>query len=132
MDYLKYDNCNIPANWTDPYIGCVPEDSQVGVNGTCINVTAPAGYDWSTSPSAKRYGVMRDALLAQNRTILYSLCEWGTADVWSWGNKTGSSWRMSGDINPDWSRIVTVFNENSFELNSVGYVPTLPPATILL
>ncbi|CAM6004453.1 unnamed protein product [Sphagnum balticum] len=27
------------------------------------------------------YGIMRDALLTQNRTILYSLCEWGQADV---------------------------------------------------
>lgn len=41
---------------------------------------------------------MRDALLAVNRTILYSLCDWGQADVNAWGNETGSSWRMSGDI----------------------------------
>jgi alpha-galactosidase len=41
---------------------------------------------------------MRDALLDQNRTILYSLCDWGQADVNTWGNGTGNSWRMSGDI----------------------------------
>jgi len=41
---------------------------------------------------------MRDALLAQNRTILYSLCEWGHGEVWNWGNETGNSWRTTGDI----------------------------------
>jgi len=64
---------------------------------------------------------MRDALLVQNRTILYSLCEWGQAEVWSWGNETGSSWRMSGDITPTWSRIVYILNDNSFLLNSVDF-----------
>lgn len=41
---------------------------------------------------------MRDALLGVNRTILYSLCDWGQADVNTWGNETGNSWRISGDI----------------------------------
>jgi alpha-galactosidase len=64
---------------------------------------------------------MRDALLAQNRTILYSLCEWGQADVEVWGNATGNSWRMSGDITPYWSRVAEILNENSFLLNSVNF-----------
>ena len=25
IDYLKYDNCNVPTNWGDTYQGCVPE-----------------------------------------------------------------------------------------------------------
>lgn len=45
---------------------------------------------------------MRDALLKIDRTILYSLCEWGQADVKTWGNETGNSWRMSGDITGKW------------------------------
>ncbi|KAF8851686.1 glycoside hydrolase [Acephala macrosclerotiorum] len=122
IDYLKYDNCNIPSNWADEYTACVPEYIPL-INGSCptTSQTAPPGYDWSTSNSAERFRRMRDALLAQNRTILYSLCQWGTADVWAWGNDTGSSWRMSGDIDPSWSRIVEIMNENSFELNSVGF-----------
>jgi alpha-galactosidase len=64
---------------------------------------------------------MRDALLAQNRTILYSLCEWGQADVEVWGNATGNSWRISGDITPWWARVAEILNENSFLLNSVGF-----------
>lgn len=46
---------------------------------------------------------MRDALLAQNRTIEYSLCAWGHAHVERWGNGTGHSWRMWGDIYPEWA-----------------------------
>lgn len=97
---LKYDNCGVPSNWTDQYNYCVPEGSGSHPNGTCPNLSnpAPPGYDWTQSNTFKRYIRMRDALLNVNRTILYSLCDWGQADVNSWGNQTGNSWRMSGDI----------------------------------
>lgn len=64
---------------------------------------------------------MRDALLQQNRTILYSLCEWGLAHVEKWGNATAESWRMSGDITPDWPRIATILNENSFLTQYINF-----------
>jgi alpha-galactosidase len=117
IDYLKYDNCNVPSNWTDKYTACVPNTSPC----TSPNYGAPSSYDWKKSNTSKRYQVMRDALLAEKRTILYSLCEWGDADIWAWGNETGNSWRMSGDINPSWSRVTTILNDNSFELGSVGF-----------
>lgn len=98
---LKYDNCNVPTNWTDEY-QYWPEywygDHEDQVGGT----PAPAGYDWSTSKTALRYNRMRDALLAQSRTMLYSLCNWGHSHVEQWGNQTGQSWRMWGDIVPIW------------------------------
>ena len=123
VDYLKYDNCNVPANWTDEYQFCVPDKGATGKNGTCAetNKTAPAGYDWSTSNTAERYRIMGEALLAQNRTILYSLCCWGNASVMSWGASVGNSWRISADISPQWSRISMILNENSFWLNHVGF-----------
>jgi alpha-galactosidase len=131
IDYLKYDNCNVPTNWSDTYQSCVPEPGSYPgpfPNGTCpaayystSHPAAPSNYDWSTSNTTKRYDIMRDALLAQNRTILFSLCEWGQAEVWTWANETGNSWRMSGDINPNWSRIVYILNENSFLLDSVDF-----------
>jgi len=102
---LKYDNCNIPSNWTDQYNFCVADSDDYGANpdGTCpgLGNQAPSDYDWSQSNTAKRFNIMRDALAAveDQRIILFSLCEWGTADVNSWGNQTGSSWRVSGDIN---------------------------------
>ncbi|KAL1637923.1 hypothetical protein SLS56_000480 [Neofusicoccum ribis] len=125
IDYLKYDNCGVPSNWTDECNFCVPDSTNVNiyVNGTCTNTTGLCAddYDWSTSRTAERYRRMRDALAAQNRTILYSLCDWGQADVQSWGNETGSSWRMSGDITDKWPRILEILNENSFYLNNVDF-----------
>ncbi|PMD32714.1 glycoside hydrolase family 27 protein [Hyaloscypha variabilis F] len=126
IDYFKYDNCYVPANWTDKYVACVPDQWQKYgpyINGTCAPSTsdAPPGYDWSQSNTSHRYEIMRDALLAQNRTILFSLCEWGQADVEEWGNATGNSWRISGDINPWWARVAEILNENSFLLNSVNF-----------
>ncbi|KAJ9214005.1 hypothetical protein DTO166G4_4450 [Paecilomyces variotii] len=91
-----------------------------GSSGSIGN-PAPKGYDWSTSKTAQRYRRMRDALEHVNRTILYSLCEWGDADVNEWGLQTGNSWRMSGDIQPNWVRISTIANENSFYMNYVDF-----------
>ncbi|KAK4653467.1 hypothetical protein QC762_506680 [Podospora pseudocomata] len=89
---LKYDNCNVPPEWADEY-EYIPEEPANN---------APPGYDWGTSNTAKRYRVMHDALQRQNRTIQYSLCAWGHAHVERWGNSTGHSWRMWGDIFPAW------------------------------
>lgn len=46
---------------------------------------------------------MRDALEAQNRTIEYSICVWGYEGVEEWGNQTGNSWRISTDIEREFS-----------------------------
>ncbi|KAG4417400.1 alpha-glucosidase maltase [Cadophora malorum] len=124
IDYLKYDNCFVPQEWNDQYSACVPELSGGPYpNGTCPNLAnpAPEGYDWSESNSTKRYNIMRDALLAQNRTIQYAVCNWGLAGVNSWGNGTASSWRSTGDIEQNWGRTVEILNMNSFALNSVDF-----------
>ena len=60
-------------------------------------------YDNCNGPPEwrNRYARMRDALLKfWNRPVLYAICEWGQDDVWTWGNETGHSWRISGDISP--------------------------------
>lgn len=107
MADLKYDNCGVPQNWTDQYNYCVPGSGN-GPNGTCPNLQnpPPKGYDWSTSNTAQRYRRMRDALVSIDHTILYSLCDWGNADVNEWGNATGNSWRMSGDIGCELSLLI--------------------------
>ncbi|KAI0969668.1 glycoside hydrolase family 27 protein [Xylaria arbuscula] len=125
IDYLKYDNCNVPSNWTDTCNACVYSlyDPDSYVNGTCVdsNDYCRSGYDYTTSNSAKRYGIMRDALKAQNRTILYSLCSWGTAGVEQWGNETGNSWRMSGDIEDNWNSVTSILNMNTFNTNDADF-----------
>lgn len=85
-------------------------------NGTCTDdadtIHCPEGTDFAALNTARRYRAMRDALLAQNRTMLYSLCNWGYAGVQQWGNETGSSWRMSTDIGREYPSppfIVSIF-----------------------
>lgn len=83
---------------------------------TCSSTTpaCAADFDYSNSTTAERFRIMGDALLAQNRTILYSICEHGKQEVWTWGNATGSSWRTTNDINELWERITQIINVNSF------------------
>lgn len=99
---LKYDNCFVPSNWTDECAACTGEigSPQLYENGTCSGKDniCPPGYNYTASNTAERYRVMGNALLAQNRTIHYSICVWGYEGVEEWGNQTGNSWRMSTDI----------------------------------
>jgi alpha-galactosidase len=71
---------------------------------------------------------MRNALLKQNRTIQYSLCAWGHAHVEKWGNNTGHSWRMWGDIMPEWKGrnqwswgLMPIVNQASFLWNTTNF-----------
>jgi alpha-galactosidase len=82
---------------------------------------APAGYDWTTSKTFQRYKAMSDALLATDRTIEYSQCVWGEDHVDQWGNATGHSWRMWGDISPSWSSITPILNHAAFFFNSTDF-----------
>lgn len=58
-------------------------------------------YDWcfTTDVNPKgAYRVMRDALRAAGRPILFSMCEWGSNKPWEWAAEIGHSWRTTGDI----------------------------------
>lgn len=49
------------------------------------------------------YQKMGDALLKTGRPILYSLCQYGRAEVWKWGALVGGNvWRTTGDIRDTW------------------------------
>lgn len=76
-------------------------------------------YDWcsygdvaandSLAEFKKPYLVMRDALATINRDIVYSLCQYGYADVWEWGAEVGGNlWRTSGDLLDNWSNLQSV------------------------
>lgn len=70
-DYLKYDWCSYSR------------------------VATGEGKVYWTKPYTK----MGKALKAQNRDILFSLCQYGWGDVSKWGNEVnGSCWRTTGDI----------------------------------
>jgi alpha-galactosidase len=62
-------------------------------------------YDWcntGTQDAPASYGLMRQALDASGRQIVFSLCEWGKDKPWLWGKGIGNLWRTTGDIQDRW------------------------------
>jgi len=62
-------------------------------------------YDWcnhSTQEVKSSYTIMRDALKASGRPIVFSLCEWGVEEPWKWAADVGNLWRTTGDITDCW------------------------------
>lgn len=60
------------------------------------------------------YQKMGDALRAQKRPIVYSLCQYGRQDVWKWGADAGGNlWRTTGDIRDTWDSMTRIgFGQN--------------------
>lgn len=58
-------------------------------------------YDWcfdeGQNPQAA-YKTMSDALKASGRPIVFSICEWGNSQPWTWAKGIGHLWRTTGDI----------------------------------
>jgi len=62
-------------------------------------------YDWCNSGQQnpyESYAVMSDALKECGRPVVFSICEWGTNEPWTWAKDIGHLWRISGDIRPCW------------------------------
>ena len=90
FDYLKYDWCSYGtiASGGDPGAKNIPLWGKTATND------AGAVYP---------YTVMGRFLRAQNRDIVFSLCQYGMADVWKWGGSVnGNCWRTTGDITDTW------------------------------
>jgi alpha-galactosidase len=62
--------------------------------------------DWcNTLPgqnSESSYALMRDALAASGRPIVFSICEWGSTKPWLWAGPIGNLWRATPDIQDCW------------------------------
>ncbi|HWI94191.1 MAG TPA: putative Ig domain-containing protein [Flavisolibacter sp.] len=72
FDFLKYDWCS--------YWNIIPQTR-------------------TTADFIKPYAQMGQELNRINRDIIYSLCQYGHADVWKWGASVGgNSWRTAGDL----------------------------------
>ncbi|HWD91307.1 MAG TPA: NPCBM/NEW2 domain-containing protein [Verrucomicrobiae bacterium] len=91
FDYLKYDWCS----YADLAEGRSPEGKNVPHWGQ-TNDEAVASYP---------YSLMGRYLREQPRDIVFSLCQYGMADVWKWGGSIGGNcWRTTDDINDRWGR----------------------------
>lgn len=57
----------------------------------------------------KPYAVMDELLRAQKRDIVYSLCQYGMANVWEWAEEVhGNTWRTTGDIGDSWKSMAGI------------------------
>ena len=85
VDYLKYDWCGYGRKHaTEP-------DNQ-----TVASFVRP-------------YLLMERCLRQQPRDIFYSLCQYGMADVWKWGEAVdANSWRTTGDITDTWASMYDI------------------------
>jgi len=62
-------------------------------------------YDWCSNGgqnSEAAYSLMRDALKACGRPLVFSICEWGSTKPWLWAKNIGNLWRTTGDIQDVW------------------------------
>lgn len=60
-------------------------------------------YDWCNTEGLNAKGAyltMRDALYKAGRPIVFSICEWGDNQPWTWAKDIGHLWRTTGDIAP--------------------------------
>jgi alpha-galactosidase len=68
--------------------------------------------DHGGQSAQQRYTKMRDALAATGRPIVFSICEWGSNQPWSWAQPVGNSWRTTGDISDNWGSMLDIFKQN--------------------
>lgn len=85
IDYLKYDLCS--------FRGIMKKESN-GDPQKAFEIERAA------------YEKMHKALEATGRPIVFSLCQYGWNDVWSWGPEVGGNlWRTTGDIQDNYNRM---------------------------
>ncbi len=91
FDYLKYDWCS--------YSEVAPADTNTDTSTNGARRRRSFPLDTLKKP----YLDMRASLDKVPRDIVFSLCQYGTGDVWTWGAEVGgNSWRTSGDITDNW------------------------------
>ena len=85
VDYIKYDDCNLPAS--------IP--------------STPAGFK-------KAYTQVSKAVAAAGRPMVYSICEHTeTGETWLWGSGLSNLWRTTSDIRANFASMVTNFTKNA-------------------
>lgn len=96
VDYLKYDWCGYSRRYQEE-------------------------GDHTTPAFVKPYLKMQYYLRRQPRDIFYSLCQYGMAQVWRWGEFVdANSWRTTGDITDTWESLYDIGFVRQRELYPYG------------
>jgi len=79
-------------------------------------------YDWCQSTGTAEqmkaaYTKMRNALKNTGRPTVFSLCQYGWANVWEWGAEVGGNlWRTTGDIEDNYDSMSRIgFSQSGHE-----------------
>lgn len=62
-------------------------------------------YDWcntDTQNAQSSYTTISQAIREAGRPMVFSLCEWGKSEPWTWAKNVGHLWRTTGDIQDCW------------------------------
>ncbi|MDD5140007.1 MAG: putative Ig domain-containing protein [Verrucomicrobiales bacterium] len=106
FDYLKYDWCS----YGEIASGQITNTTGIPLWGKTATNNEGAIYP---------YRLMGKYLREQDRDIVFSLCQYGMADVWKWGGSVGGNcWRTTGDIVDLWGK--TEFDWQG-SLSSIGF-----------
>src|ERR1017187_2358203 len=96
FDYLKYDWCS--------YGGIALKEMTNVMLVQLWGKTAP-----NDASAIDPYKLMGNFMVAQKRDIVFSLCQYGMADVWKWGGSVnGNCWRTTGDIVDTWRSLSSI------------------------
>ena len=71
-------------------------------------------FDWCHTQGVDpriAYPTMRDALKATGRPILFSMCEWGRSQPWTWARGVAHIWRTTGDIQDRWASFTRLLDQ---------------------
>jgi alpha-galactosidase len=107
FDYVKVDACGIDDN----------SENARATRGGSFGKYTPLIYRQSINRTDIQgvkalYQTLGDAIAAANPDgdYIYSLCNWGSANVRAWGKDVGNLTRTSDDIRPLWSRMLHTFD----------------------
>ncbi len=79
--------------------------------------------DWCSSTgidAQTEYTKISNALKSSGRAIVFSLCDWGQSNVWTWGPSVGNLWRTTGDISDNWTSMLSNFDSNAAHASYAG------------
>jgi alpha-galactosidase len=107
FDYVKVDACGIDDN----------SENARATRGGSFGKYTPLIYRQSINRTDIQgvkalYQTLGDAIAVANPDgdYIYSLCNWGSANVRAWGKDIGNLTRTSDDIRPLWSRMLHTFD----------------------
>ena len=107
FDYIKVDGCGLNAFGPEK-----PEVKAGLFRAFPIYTVSDSVNQTRVADIRDLYGRVRDALtrIRPAGDFIFSICNWGTANVRAWGRDYGNLWRTSDDIEPRWSRMLYNFD----------------------